>query len=165
MDSQETCPQCAGTLSNGPTRLVQDNCGHKKCRLCLLNDEDFCKQCSLEFPDHTPLHAQIDCHTAVITYQKKSDNEVDDKLNKVIIKQEQLDAEVPDVPEPDKPEGTGLNKTNKLTTSKILSVQHISFDSVKQLYTCSFCNKSFTGKSKVKYHKYCNGGKKIVVFS
>lgn len=42
---ENLCLQCK-KVSAGPTsRLVQDSCGHKKCRVCLLEDEEKCRQC------------------------------------------------------------------------------------------------------------------------
>ncbi|CAH1173627.1 unnamed protein product [Phaedon cochleariae] len=42
---QATCLQCTRTPSGLSYRIVRDSCGHEKCRQCLLEDEDHCKQC------------------------------------------------------------------------------------------------------------------------
>lgn len=45
MSEAEICPQCRLSLTGYASRLVQDACGHKKCRKCLLSDENKCKSC------------------------------------------------------------------------------------------------------------------------
>ncbi|XP_018572363.1 zinc finger protein 2 [Anoplophora glabripennis] len=48
---ESLCLQCK-KVSAGPTnRLVQDSCGHKKCRVCLLEDEEKCRQCEAASTD------------------------------------------------------------------------------------------------------------------
>lgn len=39
------CPQCMKEVNESTNRLIQDTCGHKKCRICLLQDETSCKIC------------------------------------------------------------------------------------------------------------------------
>lgn len=45
---ENICLQCKKLPSGPSNRLVQDSCGHKKCRTCLLEDEEQCKQCDVE---------------------------------------------------------------------------------------------------------------------
>lgn len=42
----EACPQCHRPIKSPHARLVEDCCGHKKCRLCLMKDEDGCRLCT-----------------------------------------------------------------------------------------------------------------------
>jgi hypothetical protein len=42
----EACPQCHRPIKSPHARLVEDSCGHKKCRLCLMKDEDGCRVCA-----------------------------------------------------------------------------------------------------------------------
>ena len=46
MLSKEYCPQCGRESDSSRVRLVQDSCGHKKCRECLLSEETGCLSCS-----------------------------------------------------------------------------------------------------------------------
>ncbi|KAF4528740.1 hypothetical protein B566_EDAN017021, partial [Ephemera danica] len=39
------CPQCGAVPNNTSARLVHDSCGHLKCRMCLLKEEDSCMTC------------------------------------------------------------------------------------------------------------------------
>lgn len=55
MLTNECCPQCGVEADSGRVRLVQDSCGHRKCRECLLNDEAGCKLCSHYTPEYTEL--------------------------------------------------------------------------------------------------------------
>ncbi|XP_059487668.1 zinc finger protein 684-like [Neocloeon triangulifer] len=41
----ESCPKCKLPINNKQNRLVQDACGHTKCRMCLLNEESGCFEC------------------------------------------------------------------------------------------------------------------------
>lgn len=55
MLTTDCCPQCGGEADSGPVRLVQDSCGHKKCRECLLSDETGCLSCTSYTPVYTEL--------------------------------------------------------------------------------------------------------------
>lgn len=73
MDVSYNCPQCKNVLNSSASRLVQDTCGHKKCRMCLLEDETRCLLCIAEQNIQNPSKssvsaADIDNHTAVIRY-------------------------------------------------------------------------------------------------
>ncbi|KAJ8933735.1 hypothetical protein NQ314_013828 [Rhamnusium bicolor] len=46
---ENLCLQCRKVSAGPSNRLVQDSCGHKKCRVCLLEDEDTCKQCENDY--------------------------------------------------------------------------------------------------------------------
>ncbi|XP_034247801.1 zinc finger protein 668-like [Thrips palmi] len=50
MLTKECCPQCDREADSSRLRLVQDSCGHKKCRECLLSDEAGCLLCSSSYP-------------------------------------------------------------------------------------------------------------------
>ena len=39
------CPSCRQIINTSRTRLVKDNCGHIKCRMCLIYEEQGCKIC------------------------------------------------------------------------------------------------------------------------
>ncbi|XP_066589856.1 zinc finger protein 37-like [Prorops nasuta] len=41
----EECPNCRQPANSSFTRLVKDSCGHTKCRMCLLYEEQGCKAC------------------------------------------------------------------------------------------------------------------------
>lgn len=146
----EECPQCGNKLENPATRLVQDSCGHNKCRACLLEDEVKCKQC-IETDLNSIKPSVINCHTPVITFQSQ-----DQKLN-VNIKQI-------------KPEPTVLknekNNTNhkpddgaqKRSYQSLFIPNYITINDNPPIYKCELCNKTFNTKWHIKYHQYCNGG-------
>lgn len=52
---EKICPQCKKVVSGAESRLIQDTCGHVKCRKCLLSDSTQCPSCSGNFPDHSDL--------------------------------------------------------------------------------------------------------------
>ncbi|KAL2711455.1 zinc finger protein 271-like isoform X2 [Vespula squamosa] len=41
----EECPNCRQVTNTSDSRLVKDSCGHTKCRMCLLYEEQGCKTC------------------------------------------------------------------------------------------------------------------------
>ncbi|XP_015109800.1 zinc finger protein 577 [Diachasma alloeum] len=40
------CPNCGKQTNFSDCRLIQDSCGHEKCRMCLLYEEEGCKTCN-----------------------------------------------------------------------------------------------------------------------
>lgn len=42
------CPNCGQYTNASTSRLVRDACGHKKCRMCLVDEEEGCKACQSE---------------------------------------------------------------------------------------------------------------------
>lgn len=44
----EECPNCRQLTNTSFSRLVKDSCGHTKCRMCLLYEEQGCKACNNE---------------------------------------------------------------------------------------------------------------------
>ncbi|KAG5875965.1 hypothetical protein JTB14_034386 [Gonioctena quinquepunctata] len=45
---ESVCSQCNKSPRGHANRIVRDSCGHEKCRVCLLEDEDHCKLCLKE---------------------------------------------------------------------------------------------------------------------
>lgn len=41
----ESCPLCGCTLNNTNNRLIEEQCGHKKCRNCFIQEFAGCKLC------------------------------------------------------------------------------------------------------------------------
>ncbi|XP_058795456.1 uncharacterized protein LOC131666637 [Phymastichus coffea] len=39
------CPLCGESTNKSNTRLIQESCGHSKCRLCLINEDNGCSIC------------------------------------------------------------------------------------------------------------------------
>ena len=146
-----TCPQCNQKLVGSQSRLVQDSCGHKKCRLCLVKDEDKCLQCLWDQQSNIICKA---APTGVITYNVNdgiSRNETSDNQKSLAI-------------------GVNVNDNNDLNSNYEFKVQHkfqipqkfnhISVNSDNPIiYTCTICNKHFKTRSHMKYHYYCAGGK------
>ncbi|XP_034943152.1 tachykinin-like peptides receptor 86C isoform X3 [Chelonus insularis] len=44
----EDCPNCGQLTNDSCSRLIEDSCGHRKCRICLLYEEQGCKTCERE---------------------------------------------------------------------------------------------------------------------
>ncbi|KAB0800860.1 hypothetical protein PPYR_06599 [Photinus pyralis] len=132
------CPQCNNFLISPSVRLVQDACGHKKCRMCLLQDELQCKMCAIDtipLKEETTTESVIKCennHTGVITCNK---------VNTAIVGKREEDC-----------------KPNPATQKTPLKKSVISTSPTT--YKCNICNKSFKTKSHINYHSYCDGGQR-----
>lgn len=154
-----TCPQCNKIIKDSTLRLVQDSCGHKKCRGCLLNDEHECRLCVAE-------------NDALQSYNNDKDN-LQDALNldntepieeNSYVQLQNAPIEYVAVESIQvKEEPFVDSKTNILKHSYSASLipSHITLDEELNKYTCNICSRSFASKGYIKYHKYCaNGGKR-----
>lgn len=165
--SEIPCPQCEKPLTNSTCRLVQDACGHKKCRMCLLQDEESCYQCKQQ------KHKQ----TSVITKKNSIDVLECDPVN--ITNAEAVgqlqNNEIP-IKKIVEPSGSGANAINgsvrnvktakkaeanakKRSYQTIVIPSHITAFRDPVSFKCNVCNKIFLTKSHIKYHMYCKGGK------
>lgn len=142
------CPQCQKPLSNSTCRLVQDACGHKKCRMCLLADEETCLQCKPKGNN---------AQTSVITKtncEANSKTQCDNDRNETLIKKRVESSRNVVVKRKTDVNGSKRNYQSIVIPSHVTTLK----DPVS--YKCNVCNKVFLTKSHVKYHIYCKGGKK-----
>lgn len=137
------CPQCEKPLSNSTCRLVQDACGHKKCRICLLEDEESCYQCKPQ--ENKP-------SVITKTSQVLSANNVVGIL---------LGGDSTSKKRKKNCDSDGGKKRNY---QSIVIPNHISILKDPVSYKCNVCNKVFLTKSHVKYHMYCKGEGMLVCF-
>lgn len=145
------CPQCKKTLDNSSKRLVQDACGHKKCRQCLLSDEEECKL----------------CHPAVITLNVSSAEASPDVPSHIIInkktegftctickKNYRTSSHMKDhfyCAGGDKP--YKCVKCAKEFTSKYLHQTHLLSHEDSKPFNCDKCHKGFYDRGKFNRHK------------
>lgn len=55
-NTENCCPRCGHLFDLFNKRLIVEICGHKKCRTCLINENNGCDECKLNIPnDHTLL--------------------------------------------------------------------------------------------------------------
>ncbi|KAL1491942.1 hypothetical protein ABEB36_012459 [Hypothenemus hampei] len=173
----EACPQCHNLSSKPSNRLVQDTCGHTKCRSCLLADDDYCQQCvsSLESNqvdvngsnDHVTSTEVTDNHTAVIcngnTQQVNHEqtNEIYDETNLNGLVDLETNKTVLEDNEESKTSGSVVTPVREENEPKksgsIVIPVHIRIQKDPVCYLCTICNKTFTTKGHIKYHQYCNG--------
>lgn len=150
------CPQCEKLPTNATYRLVQDACGHRKCRMCLLQDEDSCRQCRQNSDkQQSSVITKRECDTLIVSNRETAGNRrpseeaLIDELSTVSLKT------------------AGNGKTAKKAEvaamkrsyQTIVIPNHISVLKDPVSYKCNVCNKVFVTKSHIKYHMYCEGGK------
>lgn len=174
--NKTSCPQCDKPLVNTTCRLVQDSCGHKKCRICLLQDEEGCHQCLYRNAQKTTVIKYENGQAPVITSATLNGSEnlncsdiinnlVNDIINEAAESRPKL-------------KSNSLNKNaksclNNLKTKSIKKSEVVKSTNYRTLvipnhiivlkdpasYRCTVCDKTFCTKSHVKYHLYCDGGK------
>lgn len=152
------CPQCEKPVSNSTCRLVQDTCGHKKCRICLLKDEESCYQCK---PKENVQTSVITKNREAVTTVAHADS------SKILCDDEALIKTAVDSSSSGRKGASDIVKTVKKTDvnakkrnyQTIVIPSHITTLRDPVSYKCNVCNKVFLTKSHVKYHIYCKGGK------
>lgn len=165
--SEMHCPQCEKVLVNSTCRLVQDTCGHRKCRLCLLQDEDSCRQCKEKQTPQCDSNVKTNgvikfenSYTGVITSNIKNQKQPVQELNHV-----NLSVPVIDCVTRESSEALNNDKVHKSDNVKkrnyqtILIPNHVTVSKDPVCYKCNVCNKVFKTKSHVKYHFHCKSGK------
>lgn len=78
---ENICLQCKKTCYGPITRLVQDTCGHKKCRTCLLADEEQCSQCDAEKSTRNGIEKDEQLESDVLNCDKNSESNNEVVLN------------------------------------------------------------------------------------
>ncbi|KAI5699832.1 hypothetical protein M8J75_009440 [Diaphorina citri] len=126
----EQCPQCKGLVVCSESRLVQDSCGHIKCRMCLLSDSTQCYLCW-----------QKNEHASFIIEAPESDK--DEKFT------------IPDYIQviPGEPVMYKCLKCKRQFKVKYNCKYHIHCTSLKAKLSCDICDKTFVNKSHLDYHK------------
>ncbi|CAH0558661.1 unnamed protein product [Brassicogethes aeneus] len=150
---EEVCLQCKIVTETASNRLVQDSCGHLKCRICLLNDEKSCKQC-FDLNTYKTEKGNIinNDNLSIISNGYHKEQNINQKQNiKTNLLQKERKTNKVD---------TKLKK-DKRTYNEILIPNHITVSVDANSYLCTICNKQFTTKAHVKYHSYCAGALKL----
>ncbi|KAF5306491.1 hypothetical protein FQR65_LT07319 [Abscondita terminalis] len=145
------CPQCNTLLEYPLVRLVQDSCGHKKCRLCLLKDESQCQLCLHKSAKEQFLQYETN-HTGVITCNKAKLNNVNNEHGvNFEINEKQYNSN-----------NNSTSSLKKRSYKTIVLPNHISRSATTPTsYLCNICNKTFKTKSHIKYHSFCGGQKPL----
>ncbi|XP_066245059.1 zinc finger protein 723-like isoform X1 [Euwallacea similis] len=171
-DKEIVCPQCLNIPTIPSNRLVQDSCGHVKCRTCLLKDSEFCKQCLTSKKKNgnnlvpiEKLSPLPDNHTAVICNGRNqisnsiaaADNIVNDGITHN--NAEDVKVKLEEIKEVKKDEVEQQEKS--CSKKRAISIpSHITIKSDPVCYFCTLCNKTFTTKGHIKYHRFCSGESK-----
>nr|CAH7715262.1 unnamed protein product [Callosobruchus chinensis] len=185
---ENICLQCKKVPQGPVNRLVQDSCGHKKCRTCLLNDDVRCTQCEEDSFRSKNFKTNYKCdkngdsvnevvlnnHTGVIQVNGNIGN-VPNNLNGNEIngrhedsfREQSGDKYIQEVQTPvARPTAKASEKeTNRSTSSSEKSSysnipSHIKVLTEPLSYHCTICDKKFITKTHVKYHAYCTGAPK-----
>nr|CAI5864085.1 unnamed protein product [Callosobruchus analis] len=183
---ENICLQCKKVPQGPLNRLVQDSCGHKKCRTCLLNDDVRCKLCEEDsFRSNFKTNYKCDKngdsvnevvlnnHTGVIQLNGNVPNNVNgNEINGRHEMQDSFCEQTGDkyVEEVQTPVARPITNASVEETNKSTSGSEKSNDSnipnhIKVLteplsYHCTICDKKFITKTHVRYHAYCTGAPK-----
>lgn len=155
----EKCPQCQSVLKEPLNRLIQDSCGHKKCRECILRDEVSCLSCHsnaqsvIKFDNSSGLISNIAFDQKNSTCEKQSSNvcmsnQFSEK-GKITIESNRFDNKL-------------VVDLHKRAYHLLEIPSHIVVLS-ENGYKCKICLKKFTTKSHIKYHKFCSEGRYFMV--
>ncbi|XP_063698497.1 zinc finger protein 845-like [Culicoides brevitarsis] len=176
---EKNCPQCLRQIA-GKSRLYKDEiCGHSKCKVCLLQEDDECKQCS----SHTEV---VDDHNysneksvvvevlkvedkdgatyEVITEQYEGADEGEEK--DMYVEEEYLDGQTEfefiykndkddenDVEE----EPAKASKKNRMPSFvESIVVTNEETGEPEHRYQCNICKKNFKSPHQIRYHRYCD---------
>lgn len=191
---EQICLQCEKTCLDPVNRLVQDTCGHKKCRTCLLEDEQQCTQCEAE--SEFEIEDQVESDVLKCDTNGETDDVVLNNHTAVIqvnggcpiVKKNSVrfsSGSVVEFEEDDKGSVESEKEDNEETFSKrpidsfkikkpdkivkknnpIDIPKHINVISDPPSYHCTICDKTFITKTHVKYHSYCAGGQYSYCFN
>ncbi|XP_011304201.1 zinc finger protein 577 [Fopius arisanus] len=136
----EVCPNCGKQTSSPRCRLITDSCGHEKCRMCLLYEEEGCKTCS-------------DFQRVLSTSSSGADvqNPQDTLKNP--------NHPSSPVPRPSAPPGGAPTPPPKVEKSKPPDRNHIiTLPGHPERYKCTLCLKIFRNKKGKCYHDVCRTG-------
>ncbi|XP_066998999.2 uncharacterized protein [Anabrus simplex] len=174
----EVCPQCCNTLNTANCRLVQDACGHKKCRLCLVLEENGCVACSKTGkPNKNVEDLSVSASNfSDSSYQIPDDNEIKFELFNGLVKSdigksskaakcETSEEVVGNIKYANEAQNDGDKNSKaerKEQKKKPIEIgSHITVIPGNPVrYHCTACNKSFGAKYSVKYHNFCAAEKK-----
>ncbi|XP_025828929.1 zinc finger protein 525-like, partial [Agrilus planipennis] len=169
------CPQCKKILKDSARRLVQDSCGHKKCRLCLLADEIGCPQCSTDkcignnnsdssINDIKLIKdLKIEKHqTTVITCNKFCvKNKTSNVGNSLKTNKKEVEENAQTQNEIRNKDVLIQTQSNKRKYDLFTLPSHITvIKNNGDQYKCNVCQKTFYTKYYVNNHKYCAEGTK-----
>lgn len=163
---ETSCPQCYRPSNDAASRLINDSCGHQKCRKCLLLDEEECKQCHDDKKSGVIIldknHAGvITCNGTPKKTEVKPSIQTNGNETETNGKSEPIFA---------KPmlKSKCTETKNKINFIKdplskkgptIVLPKHITMIQDPLQYKCNICKKQFSTKTHIKYHIYCTGGK------
>ncbi|CAH1966397.1 unnamed protein product [Acanthoscelides obtectus] len=180
---ENICLQCKKVPQGPLNRLVQDSCGHKKCRTCLLNDDVRCSQCEEDSFCGKNFKSNFKCdkngdsvnevvlnnHTGVIQVNGNVPNNVNgSEINGkhensyCELKIETKYVETPvarSIVKPSAEETQRLTPVSEKSSSSNIP-NHIKVLTEPLSYHCTICDKKFITKTHAKYHAYCTGAPK-----
>jgi uncharacterized Zn-finger protein len=156
------CPQCNKASNGAANRLVRDSCGHEKCRVCLLLDEEKCQQCKNEKDHEQQSVIKFENHTGVITCNgtaKKS--EICPVVQNGAVEKKCDDMKPPPIVQKVKSKCSKSRNVkgsqSKRVYRSITIPNHVTILKDPTRYKCTICDKQFSTKSHIKYHIYCTG--------
>lgn len=182
MSSKEFCLNCGERTNTARTRLIKDNCGHEKCRLCLINDERGCKIClqteendangnnkcnkPLELVVHkSSMHSEENPTDTKFIYTHSEPSENRDSVSNYSLhkKASFIDTRSANDSEyivlvPGTPNKYKCNGCGKVFRNKKGKHYHRGCVTGRKPYNCTLCDKSFAKRSHFEYHERIHSG-------
>lgn len=129
-------------------------CGHSKCKLCLLDEEDECKQCSAQvevIDDELYIEEEYLETQSELDFTKETIEESATDL----IKQEPDVTFVDDIiRKADVPKKTRSCQIPNFIES--ITVMNETTGEAEHRYRCNLCQKTFKSSHQIRYHQYCD---------
>lgn len=181
----EICPNCGKFTNSSSSRMIEDSCGHIKCRMCLLYEEQGCKSCELgqkqsstgteiiqiylEEPENFPSTTPNTCTTITNNINTETNEdfipcELDDsskaekEKEKTNSKKQTNRSHI--ITLPGMPERYKCTVCEKIFRNKKGKCYHDVCITGIQPYHCSICDRNFVKKSHFEYHERVHSGYK-----
>lgn len=143
----DNCPQCKRVVTCAESRLIQDSCGHIKCRNCVLSDSTQCLMCAGNYPGDLddiiiPKHIKVilgdpvmyKCINCKRQFKVKSHCKYHEHCT--VSSTQHLLCDICDM---------------KFTSKSLLNYHKLSHENLNP-FKCPNCNKGFKNKGKLNRH-------------
>ncbi|XP_017472266.1 PREDICTED: zinc finger protein 26 [Rhagoletis zephyria] len=155
--STNYCPRCGILVTENANRLVTDSCGHRKCRQCLLADDE-CMECQLQQRNDLNNITSHSIDADIVTEAEAAPVEKNDIVVKTSKKKGRKTVALPaHIRQEENDSNSGVHyhctKCDRKFTSRSQQYYHLTCGSnASKKYKCLQCDKAFATSSHFNYH-------------